>query len=255
MFHHLAELRDRPLPDLAPLRRAWEAREPKPLADSGVPATLVSAAEFGLSGRNFYAKPRNPPYWHVVPGSIDALLLRPQVGVMLASVDARLARDGLRLFLHDAWRPRAVQAYFHDDWFPKALRRQTPSLEGEALAMEVRRYWAPPSTADAPAPHATGGAVDVALVWEDDGEPLFMGSLFDDGSSLSHLDRFEGEEDSQALFSHAEARANRRLLYWVMTEAGFCPLANEWWHYSYGDAAWARMVGASEALFGAARED
>lgn len=255
MFSSLGHLRCRPLPDLAELRRAWEDRTPRPIAESGGEARLAQAADFGLRGRNYYANPRNPPYWHVVPGSIDALLLRPQVGAMLASVDARLAQDGVRLFLHDAWRPRAVQAYFHDMWFPRELQRSRPELSGAALAQEVRRYWAPPSAAGAPAPHATGGAVDLTLVWEEDGQPLYMGSLFDDGSALSHLDRFEGAGQGQAAFSDAEAQANRRLLYWVMTEAGFCPFANEWWHYSYGDAAWARVSGAAEALFGAAIED
>ncbi len=255
MFRHLAGLRERPLPDLEPLRQAWADRTVRPVAESGSAAALAPAADFGLRGRNYYAIARNPPYWHCVPGSIPDLLLRPQVGEKLAAIDARLALEGVRLFLHDAWRPRAVQAYFHDVWFPAHLRKSQPDLSEAELALEVRKYWSPPSRAGAPAPHSTGGAVDVALVWQDDGEPLFMGSLFDDGSPLSHLDHFELEGPWPSCSSHAEARANRRLLYWVMTQEGFCPQPHEWWHFSYGDAAWARYVGAAEALFGAARED
>lgn len=255
MFGALRNLRDRPLPDLAFLRAVWEDRRPWPINEAPGAARLVPASDYGLRGRNFYAHARNPPYWHSVPGSIPDLLVRPEVGEKLAQIDARLAQDGLSLFVHDAWRPRAVQAYFHDVWFPAHLRACRPELSEADLALEVRKYWAPPSRAGAPAPHSTGGAVDVALIWREDGEPLFMGSVFDDGSPLSHLDHFEHESPWPGCFSHAEARANRRVLYWVMTQAGFCPQPHEWWHYSYGDAAWARYVGASAAMFGAARED
>lgn len=34
-------------------------------------------------------------------------------------------------------------------------------------------------------------------------------------------------------------RDNRRLLYKIMTEAGFTNLPSEWWHYDYGDRFWA----------------
>ena len=36
---------------------------------------------------------------------------------------ARLGQAGLELYLFDAWRPRAVQAYFHDVWMPQELQR------------------------------------------------------------------------------------------------------------------------------------
>ncbi|MEJ0059268.1 MAG: M15 family metallopeptidase [Terricaulis sp.] len=77
-----------------------------------------------------------------------------------------------------------------------------------------------------PAPHATGGAVDLTIVW-DDGAPLWMGSLFDDATSLAGTDRFERDTDDFS-FSHEEARANRRLLYWLMIEAGFSNHPDEW---------------------------
>jgi len=86
-------------------------------------------------------------------------------------VNARAGGIGLELFLFDAWRPRAVQAYFHDVWMPRELKRRNPGLAGEALTEEVERYWAAPSdSADSPAPHATAAAVDLTLHWKD-GEP------------------------------------------------------------------------------------
>jgi D-alanyl-D-alanine dipeptidase len=113
----------------------------------------------------------------------------------------------------------------------------------------VERYWAAPTRDEAqPAPHATGAAVDLTLVWQD-GEPLWMGSLFDDATPLAHTDRFE-PDDGAGSFSDEEARANRRILYWAMTEAGFANYPDEWWHYSYGDQNWAALTGRTSALYG-----
>jgi D-alanyl-D-alanine dipeptidase len=168
----------------------------------------------------------------------------------LAGVNERLRTGGLQLFLLDAWRPRAVQEFFHDIWAPREISRRRPDLTGESLVAEVERYWAAPSPSDTcPAPHATGGAVDLTIVWSD-GQPLWMGSLFDDVTTVAHTDRFERIAAADFSFSDAEACANRRLLYWVMTEAGFANHPDEWWHYSYGDQIWAALTGQKAALYG-----
>ena len=66
--------------------------------------------------------------------------LRQSVGEKLVRVNARANSAGLELFLFDAWRPRAVQAYFHDVWMPQELTRRDPSLSGARLVEEVERY-------------------------------------------------------------------------------------------------------------------
>ncbi|HVY84960.1 MAG TPA: M15 family metallopeptidase [Caulobacterales bacterium] len=227
-----------------------------PIDQSGAMYTekLAHAHTFGLAGRNYYAHSRNPPYWAPADGAIDALLVRHSVGVLLQEIDARLKREGLKLSLFDAWRPRAVQAYFHDVWMPHELRRRRPDLSEDEIKTEVLRYWAAPTIDPMrPAPHATGGAVDLTIVWED-GEPLYMGSLFDDVTALAGTDRFERDQNEPS-FSHDEARANRRLLYWLMIEAGFSNHPDEWWHYSYGDQMWAIHMGKPAALYGLAEPE
>jgi len=47
-----------------------------------------------------------------------------------------------------------------------------------------------------------------------------------------------------------EAAYNRRLLYDAMSGAGFSNCRDEWWHWSYGDSAWAVRVGAEAAIYG-----
>ena len=168
-FGPLEELRNRPIGDQAAMRAARKgfrtriaiARDNRLFGEA-----VVEARGAGLKGENFYASDRNPPYWHRVEGATDKLWLRQSVAEKLARVNARIASAGLELFLFDAWRPRAVQAYFHDVWMPRELQRRDPSLTGAALTEEVERYWAAPSQdAGSPAPHATGGGgrSDLAL--------------------------------------------------------------------------------------------
>jgi D-alanyl-D-alanine dipeptidase len=254
-FCVLDELRGRPIGDQGRAREArkgFRTRIPI-LRDNALFAeAVVEARETGLAGENFYAGSRNPPYWHPVDGATDRLWLRRTVAEKLSRVNGRAAQAGLELFLFDAWRPRAVQAYFHDVWMPRELQRRDPSLTGAALVEEVERYWAAPSEdATSPAPHATAGAVDLTLRWKD-GEKLWMGSLFDDVTALAHRDRFEHLDRENFSFSDQEARANRRLLHWLMVEEGFAGHPDEWWHFSWGDQMWAALTDAPAAHYGLA---
>jgi D-alanyl-D-alanine dipeptidase len=213
---------------------------------------MIDIRARGIAGENFYYTTRNPPYWRRIQGAIPDLLVRVSVAERLGRINARLAGAGLELFLFDAWRPRAVQAFFHDVWMPAELLRRNPALAGEVLRREVERYWAAPSAdADSPAPHATGAAVDLTLRWIG-GEALWMGSIFDDATELAHRDRFEGLDAAAMSFSDEEARANRRLLHWVMAEEGFTGHPDEWWHFSWGDQMWAKLSGEAAAHYGLA---
>jgi D-alanyl-D-alanine dipeptidase len=255
IFGALDELRHRPIGDQEPARAARigcrqriAIRRDNELF--GEP--MAEAHAFGLRGENFYASAHNPPYWLKVEGATEKLLLRTSMGEKLKAVNARAGQAGLELFLFDAWRPRAVQAYFHDVWMPNELRRRRPELSGAALTTEVERYWAAPSADEnAPAPHATGGAVDLTLRRKD-GDPLWMGSLFDDVTALANRDRFENLNPENFSFSDQEAQANRRLLHWLMVEEGFAGHPDEWWHFSWGDQMWAAITGAPAAHYGLA---
>jgi len=254
LFGALEELRTRPIGDLAAARARRAGYRGHPIARSnahyGEP--LADVRDFGIAGENFYHAERNPPYWRRIEGSVPDLKVRASIAAKLARVNARLAAAGLELFVFDAWRPRAVQAYFHDVWMPAELKRRNPALTGAALIREVETYWAAPSTDEnSPAPHATGASVDLTIRWIG-GESLWMGSIFDDATALAHRDRFESLRDDALSFSDEEARANRRLLHWVMTDEGFAGLPEEWWHFSWGDQMWARLTDAPAAHYGLA---
>jgi len=258
MFGSLASLRDRPIPNLAPVRQRKQGSRDLPI-DSRHPRAdepLHHLCDYGVKGTSYYAHDRNPPYWSRVEGAVEKLHARSGVAERLRAVNQRLAGAGLRLHVYDAWRPRAVQAYFYERWLPDELRKRRPELSGEALQAEVARYWAKPTDNPlSPAPHSTGAALDLTIVW-DDGEPLFMGSMFDDASAISATEHFEALSHTHGgadwSFSAEEARANRRLLYWVMTDAGFANHPDEWWHYSWGDQMWAKITGEPAAIYGLA---
>ena len=254
-FGALEELRSRPIGGLADARAArkgFRSRIPIRRDNALFGEALVEAREHGLNGENFYASDRNPPYWHRVAGATDKLLLRRSVAEKLRAINRRAGAAGLELFLFDAWRPRAVQAYFHDVWMPRELQRRDPGLAGARLTEEVERYWSAPSADEnSPAPHATGAAVDLTLKWKD-GETLWMGSLFDDVTQLAGRDRFESLAPDNFSFSDQEACANRRLLHWLMIEEGFAGHPDEWWHFSWGDQMWAALTGAPAAHYGLA---
>ncbi len=145
----LEELRNRPIGEQGRAREArkgFRKRIPILRDNALFGEGVVEAREAGLAGENFYAS-----------GQKSALLAAGgrrhrqvagcagSVAEKLSRVNARAAAAGLELFLFDAWRPRAVQAYFHDVWMPRELQRRDPSLSGAALIEEVERYWAAPS--------------------------------------------------------------------------------------------------------------
>ena len=126
LFGALEELRTRPIGDQAGARAARQGfRSRIKLARDNAlfPEAVVEARDVGLKGANFYAGDRNPPYWQRIEGATQALWLRKSVAEKLLRVNARAGAVGLELFLFDAWRPRAVQAYFHDVWMPRELQR------------------------------------------------------------------------------------------------------------------------------------
>ena len=135
LFGALASLREEPIGDLSAQRARKAGYRKYPIDHSGAAQTepLVEARDLGIAGENYYYSHRNPPYWRRIEGAIPALLMRRSVGEKLRRVNARLEAATLELFLFDAWRPRAVQAYFHDVWMPQEVHKRNPSLSDEEL--------------------------------------------------------------------------------------------------------------------------
>lgn len=255
LFGALEQLRSRPIPDQTIARRRKVGFRARNIdrTNTYYLEELVDLRTLGIAGENYYHTPRNPPYWRRIDGATPQLLARRSVGDMLTRANAILGLAELELYVFDAWRPTEVQIYFHDVWMPTELKRRNPALSGSALIETVERYWAAPSSDEnSPAPHATGGALDLTIRWIGS-DQLWMGSIFDDVTGIAHRDHFEIESAAEPSYSDEEARANRRLLHWVMSDAGFAGHPDEWWHFSWGDQLWSALTGTASAYYGLAR--
>ena len=153
--------------------------------------------------------------------------VRHSVADMLAKAQSFLP-DGLQLVLFDGWRSIELQRQLYEQEYAVQASRLYGRDQASIVAETQRYVSVPSSSGEVPSPHNTGGAVDVAIMKDD--ELLDFGTRHDDMSERSALVYAE----MNASLGVA-ARDNRRMLYYAMTKAGFEPYVDEWWHYNYGN--------------------
>lgn len=247
-----------PIPDLeeARLRHVGSRAHPIDLSSLQNKEAAFDVRAHGIRGENYYHRRDNPPYFHSAPGAIPELYVRESILKRLLVVNESLQKEGYELFLFDAYRPLAVQNYFHDVWVPEYLRKKFPDWDDEQILREVGNYWAKGASDVqaidplSPPPHATGAVVDVSIVNARIGGEIFMGSHFDEVSTISHTDYFERTSKERTLtMSEDVALMHRRFLYWSMTEQGFVSNPNEWWHFGVGDQMSAKIAGEFTAVY------
>lgn len=159
--------------------------------------------------------------------SVEDCWLRGEVADrLIRALDGLPEQFGFAIF--DAWRPRKLQVELYDHAYAD------PDLPPGFLAV-------PSSDAELPAPHETGGAVDLTLTVG--GIAIAAGTDFDDFTPKAAARAIEQEAGSD--------REARRLLYRVMSNVGFVVLQGEWWHFEYGTTRWAAITGQTP-IYGAA---
>lgn len=271
-----------------------ENEHPEPLVPLGLlsreAATLTtSALYFGEHSNSPYAEKSN-----ALEGSLLSLFARRSVAHRLLAAE-QLLPNGHHLLIFDAYRPYQVQKSLYD-FYKKKLRERQPQLDNEALETETQKYVSLPSTDPArPSPHNTGGAVDLAIIKLDQaheaelrkaqsqlagggldtakriglemrmsaimrrhGKMLDFGTPFDHGGKKAALAYYEAKRTAGESLTKSEEAAcnNRRLLFDVMTKAGFQPYASEWWHFNAPESQMgAAAAGRKFATFGAMELD
>ena len=169
-------------------------------------------------------------------GAMEKCLVRETVARMLAEAAEELP-GGYSILIFDALRPLSVQRAIYDS-FKAQFLREKPDISSEELEALLSDCVAKPvKRLERPAPHTTGGAVDLTLC--KDGHPLDMGTGFDDLTHLAYTDALERDCPPGL----TQARDNRRYLYRLMTAVGFVNYSCEWWHYAYGERQWAVRTG------------
>jgi len=162
--------------------------------------------------RLVYATPDNFVGKVLYPDIRKAFML-PETAERLARAQRLLKtlRPDLTLLVYDAARPMQVQ---QEMW--KLVR-----------GTDKRNYVSNPARGGGL--HNYGAAVDVTLA-DTLGQALPMGSPFDYFGDEARPDReTEMLKTGRLILPHLR---NRRLLRWVMTEAGFRVLPGEWWHFN-----------------------
>ena len=144
--------------------------------------------------------------------------VHPEVARRLRDAAAVLPSD-VRLAFWEGLRPLAVQQQLWDTSLGY-LQHSYPTLSVSELEAAVELFVARPSGA-AP-PHSTGSAVDVAPT-----------NAF--GQVLNPAD--------------AWGRLGVEVLSHALSEAGLANYTPEWWHWSYGDAEWARAYDCAPLSF------
>ncbi len=155
-------------------------------------------------------------------------LLSRKAAEQLCAVQNALNKQGLGLFVFDAYRPlRSVRDFSH--WFhqPPAnvyekerKRLHFPNLEKTDL---VRLGYAP----DTVSRHCYGHAVDLSLIDLESRQLLDMGTIFDYFDAASH------HPETSAEVIGKEAYRNRQVLTQTMQEFGFVAYPLEYWHFDY----------------------
>lgn len=223
---------------------------------------LVNLQSYNIAAESFYARTDglNAPYYRSMPNASVDVWCRKSVAEKLATANKMLERYNVELFVLDGWRSIEVQTslwkFFIDrarKKFPHAGPHQWESYaaiycsDPRRFNLEDQSTWTV---------HITGGAIDVTLKRKGTGEQLYMGSIFDEASTVSQTAFFERDTGTESSF---EARRNRRLLYHAMLAAGFTNYCAEWWHYDYGDQMWSMMksrTGAKDpAIYGPTAPD
>ena len=169
--------------------------------------------------------------------ALDAVYVRAGVAERLREAALLLPAETTLLVL-DGWRSHALQTALYADI--RAEIAASSDLRGAELAKATGRFVVEPSEDPrCPTPHLTGGAVDLTLA-DANGDPLDMGSGFDEVGARARTDYFETSHISGG---ETAARDRRRLLCGTLHRVGFANYPEEWWHFDLGNQFWGLMTG------------
>jgi len=242
-----------PIPNLAVgAVETSRLREAVKLDDVRNAEPLVSIHHYGIAGSCYYAQDDglNPPYYRSFEHAKRTLLVRQGVAELLAHANELLSKNGIELYVYDAFRSIELQKEL---WLAIVDSVETMPCwrEGDDIAAA---FCANPLAFDMNdsttwTNHITGGSVDVTLRNLATGQLLFMGGILDDLSAVSSTRFFEDPGRSAVSLSDREARRNRRTLYHALHSVGFTNFPNEWWHFDFGNQMWAAVSRAAESDF------
>lgn len=283
-------LKDRPVPLETPSVLGWKEVPIKENGEPLVALGPFSDNDEIFTDSIYFGERSNSPYTTTTPeGSLITMFVRRDVAEQLKKAQ-RILPQGMYLVVFDSFRTIEVQQALFDKYF-RELQDQNPDWSNDQLLTETQKYVSLPSTDPIkPSPHNTGGSVDLAIFqlpkeiddrvkqinqkiaehggnWQEiyklemqkialirnNAQLLNFGTPFDWGGEEAAISFFEKQATLRDLRpEEEEARDNRRILFNVMSSAGFEPYADEWWHYNVRKSQMgAKTVGLQQAEYGA----
>lgn len=202
---------------------------------------LVYLSDYCIAGISYYDIPdgSNPPYNQKLAGSLPRLLARRSVAERLEAVNRRLRPSNLELFVWDSFRPISTQIGIWD-FFERQMRETHPNYNDAEVYDGVIKYVSDPKKfregdSSTWPTHVTGASVDLTIRNAQNHDLLDMGAHFDQMDASVHSDYFENLL-ARGLIEEKDIRlVNRRLLHFVMKEAGFTNYPLEFWHFDWGN--------------------
>jgi D-alanyl-D-alanine dipeptidase len=182
-----------------------------------------------------------------VDGELPTFRVYRHLGFATMPHEVRL-REGLveRLAAARESLPAPFSLVVIDGWRSLAFQRELLDYYSQ-LHTTVAGYVSDPGDESLVPPHVTGGAVDLTLTH--DGRPLALGTDFDAFEDDAAVGWFEAPGRGGAPGAEL-ARRLRRCLASALLAQGLTPLAEEWWHWSFGDQRWADHHGAPRTRYG-----
>jgi D-alanyl-D-alanine dipeptidase len=128
------------------------------------------------------------------------------------------------LIIWDAVRPNSIQIKAYKD--PRTWPSGQYGKAGDkSIFGKPKGFKCPDGTVGTGSLHSYGVAVDLSIYDKSKNTLLNMGTDFDS------TDKAKSAKNASASLIGKEARANRDLLFKVMSAAGLIPISNEWWHF------------------------
>ncbi len=163
------------------------------------------------------------------------VLLRKKVASKVYKIADTLPED-VCIKIYSAFRSRAI---LYEVWKNEEERvmRENPGMYRAELLNIVKNNVPNPNASMGG--HDTGGAIDLALC-DIDGNDFDFGTQYHASHKNYDLTK--------------EQQSNRKMLKKIMKSQDFINNPDQWWHFSYGDKAWAAYKGKRKTAFYASAE-
>jgi len=166
-------------------------------------------------------------------------MVREAVIDKIGRISKRLDQEDKTLIIRSAWRSFEHQRLLWEERVD-SLKKEYPKKQIEEIEELVSYFIAPPSKSM----HSTGGAVD-ALIYDLKNDCVMRFGT-NDGLKINLNDKCYPYHP----YITPEAKNNRKLLIGLFEEEDFVVDIKEYWHFDYGNVAWAIEKGKEHAIYG-----